>query len=379
MGNVAKRQDGRWRARYRDEAGKEHARHFDRKLDATRWLATVEADLLRGTYVDPKAGLVKLRDYSEQWRTAQMHRPSTAVYFETMMRRHIYPTFGDRPLGTVRPTEVQAWVRCMSGTLAPATVKVVHGILASIYKAAIRDRKVVESPYLGTALPKVEPKRIEPLSTDQVERLIEAVPDRYRALIVLAAGTGMHNGEALGLTVDRIDFLRRIVRVDRQLVLVQHHEPFLGPPKTSASHRTIPLPQVVVDTLAAHLSAYPALPSRVRVGSIDAPHQEVELVFRDASDGPIRRTSFSTVWRPAAKAAGLPDGETFHALRHYYASLLIRHGESIKTVQARLGHATAAETLDTYSHLWPDSEDRTRDAVDSVLGRADRMRTAVTP
>ena len=57
-----------------------------------------------------------------------------------------------------------------------------------------------------------------------------------------------------------------------------------------------------------------------------------------------------------------------HDLRHYYASLLIRHGESVKTVQRRLGHATAAETLDTYSHLWPDSDDRTREAVDAILG-----------
>ena len=57
-------------------------------------------------------------------------------------------------------------------------------------------------------------------------------------------------------------------------------------------------------------------------------------------------------------------------------SLLIRHGESVKVVQMRLGHATAAETLDTYSHLWPDSEDRTRDAVDAVLGAsADSLRT----
>jgi integrase len=55
-------------------------------------------------------------------------------------------------------------------------------------------------------------------------------------------------------------------------------------------------------------------------------------------------------------------------LRYFYASLLIRHGESVKVVQARLGHATAAETLDTYSHLWPDSDDTTRSAVDSALG-----------
>ncbi len=69
-------------------------------------------------------------------------------------------------------------------------------------------------------------------------------------------------------------------------------------------------------------------------------------------------------------------GYTFHSLRHYYASLLIRHGESVKTVQARLVHASASETLDTYSHLWPDSDDRTRDAIDAVLGAAEVPREA---
>ena len=69
------------------------------------------------------------------------------------------------------------------------------------------------------------------------------------------------------------------------------------------------------------------------------------------------------------RACGLPDGTGFHAIRHYYASLLIRHGESVKVVQSRLGHASAKETLDTYGHLWPDSDDRTRQAVDLVLSR----------
>ncbi|MCB0911251.1 MAG: tyrosine-type recombinase/integrase [Propionibacteriaceae bacterium] len=62
------------------------------------------------------------------------------------------------------------------------------------------------------------------------------------------------------------------------------------------------------------------------------------------------------------------DGFDLHELRHYYASLLIRYGESVKTVQARLGHKSAEETLNTYSHLWPDSDDRGRDAVDAALG-----------
>jgi integrase len=108
-------------------------------------------------------------------------------------------------------------------------------------------------------------------------------------------------------------------------------------------------------------------------GSIVSPARG-EL-FTNEDGGSIRRTRFSDVWRPRVAAAGLPAGTSFHDLRHYYASLLIRHGESVKVVQARLGHASAAETLDTYSHLWPDSEDRTRAAVDATLGITDEKRS----
>jgi integrase len=76
---------------------------------------------------------------------------------------------------------------------------------------------------------------------------------------------------------------------------------------------------------------------------------------------------WTKAWGKAVPEAGLPTGTRIHGLRHYYASLLIHHGESVKVVQARLGHANAGETLDTYSHLWPDSEDRTREAVDLAL------------
>ena len=180
--------------------------------------------------------------------------------------------------------------------------------------------------------------------------------------MTLAAGTGLRQGEVFGLTVDRVDFLRRQLTVDRQLVTMPDRAPYLAPPKTQASVRVVPLPQVVVDALAAHLAAWPA----------DG------FIFTSELGTPIRRTAFSDrVWRRAVKRAGL-SGVTPHSLRHFYASLLIRHGESVKTVQARLGHASAAETLDTYSHLWPDSDDRTRAAVDSVLGRvADSVRTDV--
>lgn len=185
-----------------------------------------------------------------------------------------------------------------------------------------------------------------------VVAMTSSMPERYRALVTFAAGTGLRQGECFGLTLDRVDFLRRQVKVDRQLVLMPGVGPTLGPPKTTASYRTVPLPDAVLEALSAHLGGYP-------VG-------EEGFVFTSGRGEPISRTRFSDGWRPAVRSAGCP-GTTFHHLRHFYASLLIRHGESVKVVQSRLGHASAAETLDTYSHLWPDSEDRTRAAVDAVL------------
>ena len=136
-------------------------------------------------------------------------------------------------------------------------------------------------------LPKVERKRVVPPTTEQVEAICEAMPERLRALVTFAAGTGMRQGECFGLTVDRIDFLRRAVEVDRQLVTLPGQAPALSPPKTAASVRTIPLPQVVVDVLAAHLRDFPAAPDG--------------LVF--TLDGePITRQAFGHLWRPVVTA-----------------------------------------------------------------------------
>lgn len=258
----------------------------------------------------------------------------------------------------MRPSEVQAWVKGRAEVLAPATVEVAYRYLAAIFAAAVEDRLIPATPCKGVRLPKVEAAQVVPLATEAVEALIDAVPDRYRAMVVLAAGTGLRQGEAFGVTTSRLDFLRRSLKVDRQLVLLPGAPPYLAPPKTAASRRTVPLPDVVLEAVAAHLAAFPA------------GEGEDSLVFTAPAGGGIRRNRFSeSVWQPAVARAGLPKGTHFHDLRHFYASLLIRHGESVKVVQARLGHASASETLDTYSHLWPDSEDRTRLAVDSVLGR----------
>lgn len=343
-----------WRARYRGPDGKERSQSFPRRVDAERWLRSVETTKDRGEWIDPAAGRRPFREYVTAWQESQVHRPTTAAQVDSHLKNHVLPIFGDRAIASIRPSEVQSWVKGRAEVLAPSTVEVVYRYLVAVFRAAVEDRVIAQSPCRGVKLPRQEKRHVEPLAVETVQAVTEAMPGRYRALVTLAAGTGLRQGECFGLTVDRVDFLRRTLKVDRQMVLLPGGPPDFGPPKTQASYRTVPLPAVVVDALAAHLATYPA--------------GESGLIFTTEAGDPIRRTAFSgAVWRPALKRAGL-EGAKFHDLRHFYASLLIRHGESVKVVQSRLGHASAAETLDTYSHLWPDSEDQTRAAVDEVLG-----------
>lgn len=358
--SIARRDNGKWRARYRDDAGKEHARHFGRKVDAQRWLDEVTTSIVSGQYVDPSAGRVTFRTYAEQWRESQPHRPTTKARNKSALENQAYPWLGDKMLSDIRPSDIQTWVARLStsvdgrAALSPATVHVIHGVVSGIFKAAVRDRRVASNPCEATKLPRKERKLVVPMPLEGMAALAAEMPEHLRALVPFTAGTGLRQGEAFGLTVDRIDFLRRLVRVDRQVQAVEGSGWEFRPPKTDSSVRTIPLPQSTTDLLSAHLAMHPP-----------GPHG---FVFSDDRGEPLRRSSFGqSIWHPARKRAGLPDGTTFHDLRHLYASLLIRHGESVKVVQARLGHADASETLNTYSHLWPDSDDTTRAAVDAAF------------
>jgi integrase len=354
MASIQKRDDGKWRARYRDDSGREHSRHFSRKIDAQQWLDAVTASVVRGDYVDPRAGRVTLRQYATGWQASHVGRDATASIIDNALRVHILPALGDRTVASLRRSDVQGLVKRVSETLAPRTVRNVFDVLNRVLSAAVDDRVIAASPSRRITLPTLEVTEVVPPTAADVAALAGAVGGRYRGLVVLLAGSGVRIGEALGLEVADVDFLRRTARVERQRL--QSNE--VGPPKTAKSNRTVPLGQVVVDELAAHLAAYPS----------SGP------LFTNETGEPLTYRQWRIVWA-AALASAEVDVKT-HDLRHFTASALISGGASVKQVQTVLGHSSAAITLRVYSHLWPGDDDRTRAVMDAALSPlADCVRT----
>ncbi len=350
-----------YRVRYIDPDGRERSRSFKRKALADDFATETAHGVRSGTYIDPKAGRVTVRTYLEAWRRQQAHhRPKTAASTETRFRTMVYPLLGDTPIASLRPSTIRTWQATLlaDDRFSASTIRGCRGQMAGAFKDAIRDRLLTSSPFDGVKAPEVVREKVVPRTVEQIRAGEAAMAKRYRAMIPLVAGTGLRPSEAWGLTRDRVDFDAATVRVDRQLVgREKGGAPILGPPKTKAGDRTVPLPRTTAAALRTHLDQFPAAPN--------------ELLFRTSQGGALTRTVWGRAWAPVAKAMGLPEKKGLHQVRHFYASALIAAGRSVKEVQERLGHASAQETLDTYAHLFKDSDDGTRDALDALLGDHD--------
>ena len=362
----------RWRVRWTDpQTGEPRTEAFERKADAERHDANMHADISRGQYVDPRAGRVTVAEYAERWRTGQLHRDSTADLVERAIRLHVAPTLGHRAMADVRAQHLRTWVKAVSADLQASTVHLIYGYIKTMFAAAVVDRIIGVSPCVGVRLPDIPRRNYYVPTPDEVHALAMSVAPRYRPVPYVAAGCGLRGSEVFGLELGDVDFLGREVHVRRQLKRMPGQPAYLGELKSASSRRTVELPQVVADALAAHLERFPPIIRDVedRTDPRDVHRRPAHLLFTTATGLPLHRSNWSAVWRVAVRRAGLPAGFGLHGLRHYFATLLIHNGASVKTVQLALGHSSPTITLNTYAHEWPDALDRTRALVDAALGR----------
>jgi integrase len=199
--------------------------------------------------VDPKAGKTSLADYANRWAGDQAWRPSTRARVVSILKRQILPAFGNRQLASLRRGEIQAWTRTLADSLQPTTVEGTYRLLAAILRAAVHDRLIAVSPADGVRLPRREGVMVTPLTVAEVETLADAIRPDLRIAVLVAALTGVRQGELFGLTEDRVRWLRRELVIDRQL-LTEKGGLRLGPTKMARSVRTVPLTDRALELLS---------------------------------------------------------------------------------------------------------------------------------
>ena len=335
----------RWLAIWISPAGREQSRAFGKKNDAEKHAAKMEADIARGAYIDPGKARITVAEWCRTWLEGYgAHQPSTVRQAKVHISR-IVQEFGRYPVGSVRPSQIRAWTaRLREEGLKDSYIYALHGRLAQIMTDAVHDGLIARSPCSRRTSPGLGEQRVYVATTEQVWQLYELFPERARLAVLLGAFVGLRLSEACGLRPEDIDFLRAVLHPK-----VQYPARKL---KTKISQTPVPVPGSLVRECSAQISAY----------------GRCETLLTGENGRQLSPWAVERAMRKARrKIKDLPAGFRFHDLRHYFASLLIASGADVKTVQARLRHASAKTTLDTYGHIWPDRDESTRAAVDAVL------------
>ncbi len=338
---------GGYKVSYRAPNGRERSQTFARRIDAERFITSIEHTKLSGSYVDRAAGRITLDQFiATEYRKTQTNlAPSTLARDESYIRTHISPVFGAVALSTIDYTDCQGWVNDLAENRAPATVVKVAQIMGKIMKAAVRSRRVVVNPMNEVILPSIDEPDDVYLTPAQVARLADAmtsVAPQYRALVFVGCYAGPRIGELCALQWSDFDALHRTLSITRGVVEVSGYGVIEGSTKTKAGRRRVTLPSQVVAELEAHRTRFAHGPR----------------IFPSPDGKMLRPNQFRPrQWAAAVDASGLDPVPTPHDMRHTAVSLWVAAGANDLEVAKWAGHRSAAFTKSRYAHLFPEHGD----------------------
>ncbi len=333
------------------------------RREALRQRTRIEARLLDQRTGGPVASKITFGQFAGEWMggRAAFVRPTTLALERHLLTAHLRPAFGARALAGITAHDAATW----AGKLAPrrsATARRAWQLLSTILEAAGRAGHLGANPLRGVPGPKAGPRRRAVPSVEDVCRLLEATPQRWRTVLLTFALTGLRWGELAALRPEDVTFDGGAYGAGR--ISVRRNRPAgrreEGEPKSQAGWRAIDL----VPPLRAALLDHAARGGRV---------------FTGARGGPLDHRTFArTVWIPTLEAAGLL-GLHLHDLRHFFASLLVAWGESPLYVAGQMGHASPAITLAVYGHLLRDGRRLDREDTLRQIGGSDFGARAIMP
>lgn len=376
----------RWVARYRGANGREYSKTFDTKREATAWVTERERELRRGEWINPGDTAITVEQAVTDY-IAGILRPNTRRAYEQLRKN-----LGDlthMPIGAVKVTDIETWLHALySGrpwhpqktALSENTIKNMRGFLSAVFNTQVRLQALRANPIPLARMKLSADRRVDPReipTAGQVMELArvfrEGAPTRhdldvpaYRkrgldpsptlALMVeLAAATGMRVGELAGLRAQDLDPDTCTIHVTCQVDSKGRQVPL----KTKQSYRSIVIDEDLMARVWKQAAAHPNAGEWVFTNTVGHPFAVAKLMHFAAR---------------ARTLSGLPDFITWHSLRHFHATTLLSAGVPVKTVQARLGHASAAMTLDVYAHAVPDDAARAVEVITGVLRAAGPVR-----
>jgi integrase len=355
---------GRWQIRYTGPDGLRRSARatYPTKADANRALSLIDAEIIRGTWVDPRRDRHSLADYAARWAQERPGlSPRTVELYEGLLRLHIVPRLGRHDLRSITPGVVRAWRQgLLDGGVGPTTVAKAYRLLRAVLSTAVDDELIQRNPcrIKGASVERTPERPV--LTLHESLALADAIDPRYRALVLLAVFGSLRWGELMGLTRVDLDLVGATVHVRRSVAEVAS-KLVIKEPKSQAGVRSVALPQWLIPELLTHLEEYaePGSTGRVFVG---------------AKGSTPRRGHWTKIWRAAKAKAGIDEAVHFHDLRHTGNHLAAASGASTRELMGRMGHSSMRAAL-IYQHRTADRDRLIADALDSLIDASQKTRT----
>ena len=380
-GNIRQRPNGTWEARFivgiDPGTGKDIRKSVYAKTqkEVRQKMTAAIAALDNDDYREPSK--MTVGQWLDIWARDYLGgvKPYTVVSYTQHIENHIKPAMGAVKLEALNAHTIQGFYNALGKpkggkpALSAKTIKNVHGVLHKALQQAVMNGYIKVNPTDACQLPRIVKKEMHPLDEAETKRFVAAIKGHYYEDVFLATlYTGMRQGEVLGLTWDRVDFKRGTITIDRQLQkdVGGGSSYSLVVPKNSKGRVITPPPDVM-----KLLKEQRCKQAEWQIKAGPAWGNEWGLVFTNEVGGPIMPHTLYHNFKHIVEALDLPEVR-FHDLRHTYAVAAILAGVDIKTVQANLGHATAAFTLDVYGHV---TEQMKRKGADKMQEYIDSLKT----
>lgn len=317
----------------------------------------------RGVGRLPRAAAISLNQFLDQWLATAAKprlRPKTYTDYEALLRLHIRPALGTRPLGAITQFEIQrVYAQMLERGLSARTIEYTNAVLQSACRQAVRWKMLADDPCVSVDLPPLKRREMDALSVEECRRFLSVAREsKWFALFALALTTGMRPSEYLALRRSDIDWQRGTASVSRTVQVLASGCHF-DDTKRKRSRRIVKLQGFVLEALEN---------LRRRHSPLAAPKLESahDLVFCSGSGEPLRQRTVKREFRRLLEAAGIRPIRLYD-LRHTAATLAVAAGVSVKVISEQLGHASISFTLERYSHVLPSIQDEAAARVERVL------------